>query len=152
MKKPLILIVDDAKDSGEMYGHYLQIRGFQVELAHNGQEALDEVARFRPDVIIMDLLMPVMDGYEATKRLKADEKTKNIPVVILTAHYFDGAATDLIKASSDGILIKPCAPGDMLKEIVRVMELIEAKAATGATGVQEAGKIRRTPLLNADAQ
>ena len=147
MNKSLILIVDDTRDSREMYAHSLSQDGFEVTLAGNGQEALDQVSRQRPDLIIMDLLMPIMDGCEATRRLKADEKTKQIPIIILTAHYFDFTSTLLNRAEYAGILFKPCRPQDMIAEVARVLNRQRANVLTGNGRRPPDGQRRKQPVL-----
>ena len=81
---PLILVVDDYEDAREMYAEYLRFCGFRVAEARNGNEALEQAFTLMPDLILMDLSLPGMDGWEATRQLKADERTRNIPVVALT--------------------------------------------------------------------
>jgi CheY-like chemotaxis protein len=75
-----------------------------------------------PDVIVMDLSLPVMDGWEATRRLKADERTRHIPIIVLTGHAVAGQARDARKAGCDAFLAKPCLP-EMLVE--KVQELLQ---------------------------
>ena len=116
--KPLILIVDDFKDDREMYSHYLSRSGFRVAVACDGQEALDKAFQILPDVILMDLWLPQIGGWEAIRQLKASDKTKHIPIVVLTARAFVSATA----VGSDGCLIKPCQPDDLLVEVVRVLE------------------------------
>lgn len=113
-----ILIVDDFKDDREMYAHYLTRSGFRVSLACDGEEAVDKAFQLLPDLILMDLWLPQVGGWEAIRRLKADEKTKNIPIVVLTARAFVSATA----VGSEGCLIKPCQPDDLLVEVVRVLE------------------------------
>jgi two-component system, cell cycle response regulator DivK len=117
MKKPHILIVDDFEDSREMYGVVLSEEGFQVDSAADGREGLDKAARLSPDVILMDLSLPDIDGWEAIRRLKQGEQTKHIPVVLLTA--YDLPPTPV--AGCDGVLIKPCRPDKMVAEIRRLL-------------------------------
>ena len=81
---PLILVVDDYQDAREMYAEYLQFSGFRVAEARNGNEAVEQAFALLPDLILMDLSLPGMDGWEATRVLKADQRTKQIPVVALT--------------------------------------------------------------------
>ena len=116
--KPLVLIVDDFKDDREMYSHYLSRSGFRVAVACDGQEALDKAFEILPDVILMDLWLPQIGGWEAIRQLKASDKTKHIPIVVLTARAFVSATA----VGSDGCLIKPCQPDDLLVEVVRVLE------------------------------
>src|SRR5438105_15309703 len=84
--EPLVLVVDDFVDAREMYGEYLKFCGFRVAEAANGVEAIESAKKLKPDLILMDLSMPLIDGWEATKRLKNDSATKQIPVVALTGH------------------------------------------------------------------
>jgi two-component system, cell cycle response regulator DivK len=116
--KPLVLIVDDFKDDREMYSYYLSRSGFRVSSASDGQEGLDKAFQLLPDVILMDLWLPHIGGWEAIRQLKASEKTKHIPIVVLTARAFVSATA----VGSDGCLIKPCQPDDLLVEVVRVLE------------------------------
>src|SRR5579864_2723400 len=88
--KPRVLLVDDYPDARDMYTEYLQYSGFEVIEASNGMEALQRAAEEMPDIILMDLSLPVIDGWEATRRLKADKRTAPIPVVALTGHALAG--------------------------------------------------------------
>jgi CheY-like chemotaxis protein len=115
----LILIVDDFKDDREMYGHYLTRSGFDVNLATDGQEALDKAFQLHPDLILMDLWLPQIAGWEAIRQLRANEKTKRIPIVVLTARAFVSAGA----LGCEGCLIKPCRPEDLLVEVMRVLDL-----------------------------
>ena len=96
-KRPLVLVVDDYADSREMYAVHLSCVGFDVIEAGNGVEALERSADSAPDIIVMDLSLPIMDGWEATRRLRADARTTSIPVIVLTGHALtkSDAATDL---------------------------------------------------------
>ena len=85
-RKPLVLVVDDFADNREMYSEYLSFSGYEVIEARNGKEAVDAAQQRQPDIIIMDLSLPVMDGWEATRRLKANPATKDIVVIALTGH------------------------------------------------------------------
>jgi two-component system cell cycle response regulator DivK len=80
-----VLVVDDDRDAGEMLSEYLAFCGFVVHRAHDGSEAIDVAVRERPCVVLMDLMMPRMDGWEATRRLKTNERTNGIPIVAVSA-------------------------------------------------------------------
>ena len=114
-----ILVVDDFKDNREAYAYFLSQQGFRVTLAGDGQDALDKAFELQPDLVVMDLSLPVVSGWEAIRQLKADESTKHIPVVILSGHELSGAASDY---GCEGFLVKPCLPNDMIAEIVRVLQ------------------------------
>jgi two-component system, cell cycle response regulator DivK len=119
--KPLVLVVDDYQDAREMYAEYLEFSGFRVAEASNGAEALDKAFALLPDVILMDLSLPVIDGWEATRRLKADDRTKAIPVVALTGHALAGEATGDQQVKCDAFVIKPCLPDTLVAEVKKVL-------------------------------
>ncbi len=120
--RPRVLIVDDYPDAREMYSEYLQFSGFDVVEAANGMEALQRAVDTEPDIILMDLSLPVMDGWEATRRLKADKRTATIPVVALTGHALAGISEGARKAGCDAFVTKPCLPEDLVKEIKKVLD------------------------------
>jgi two-component system, cell cycle response regulator DivK len=121
-EKPRVLVVDDYPDAREMYSEYLEYCGFEVVEASNGLEALQRAVDTSPDIILMDLSLPVMDGWEATRRLKADKRTERIPVVALTGHALAGISEGAKKAGCDAFVTKPCLPEDLVKEIRRVLD------------------------------
>jgi two-component system, cell cycle response regulator DivK len=128
-KKPLVLVVDDFADNREMYSEYLTYSGYDVIEAKNGKEALEAAQARAPDIIIMDLSLPVMDGWEATRRLKADARTRRIPVVALTGHALAGHSQGAREAGCDSFLAKPCLPDQLVAEIKRML-------ASGQTKIQ----------------
>jgi CheY-like chemotaxis protein len=105
-----------------MYSEYLQFSGFDVVEAANGMEALQRAVDATPDIILMDLSLPVMDGWEATRRLKADKRTAAIPVVALTGHALAGISEGARRAGCDSFVTKPCLPEDLVKEIRKVLD------------------------------
>jgi two-component system, cell cycle response regulator DivK len=118
---PLVLVVDDFDDNREMFAEFLQISGYRVAEASTGREALDQAFALLPDVIVMDLSLPEVDGWEATRILKGDERTKHIPIIALTGHALgDHAGGKAV--GCDAFLIKPCMPDTLLAEIRRVRE------------------------------
>jgi CheY-like chemotaxis protein len=121
-RKVRVLVVDDYPDAREMYMEYLEFSGFEVVAAGNGAEALKRAADSAPDIILMDLSLPVMDGWEATRRLKADRRTASIPVVALTGHALAGISQGAKDAGCDAFVTKPCLPEDLVKEIRKVLE------------------------------
>ena len=120
-QRPLILVVDDYQDAREMYAEYLQYSGFRVAEARNGNEAVDQAFALKPDLILMDLSLPGMDGWEATRRLKADPGTKHIPIVALTGHALAGASDGARRAGCDSFVTKPCLPDDLVVEVRRML-------------------------------
>src|SRR5215470_13105840 len=121
-ERPRVLLVDDYPDAREMYAEYLEFSGFEVVEAENGMEALQRAVETAPDIILMDLSLPVMDGWEATRRLKADKRTAPIPVVALTGHALAGISEGAKKAGCDAFVTKPCLPEDLVKEIRKVLD------------------------------
>ena len=122
---PLILVVDDYQDAREMYAEYLQYSGFRVAEARNGNEAVAQARSLRPDLILMDLSLPGMDGWEATRVLKADDATKHIPIVALTGHALAGASEGARKAGCDSFVTKPCLPDDLVVEVRRMLNAVK---------------------------
>jgi CheY-like chemotaxis protein len=120
--RPRVLLVDDYPDAREMYTEYLEFSGFDVVEAGNGMEALQRAADTTPDIILMDLSLPVMDGWEATRRLKADKCTASIPVVALTGHALADISEGARKAGCDAFVTKPCLPEDLVREIRRILD------------------------------
>jgi len=120
--RPLVLDVDDYQDAREMYAEYLVYSGFRVAEASNGLEALEKAFELRPDVILMDLSLPGMDGWSATRRLKTDERTRRIPVVALTGHALAGASESAQQAGCDAFVTKPCLPDELVVQVRRMLE------------------------------
>ncbi|MCI0570220.1 MAG: response regulator [Myxococcaceae bacterium] len=118
---PLVLVVDDYTDAREMFAEFLQGCGYRVEEAGDGAEALEKAFALRPDVILMDLSLPVLDGWEATRQLKRDPRTAGIPIVALTGHSIPGSQGEAARLGCDGIITKPCMPETLLAEVQRVL-------------------------------
>lgn len=129
---PLVLVVDDFQDAREMYAEYFIFAGFQVAQARDGAEALAKTLELVPDIILMDLSLPGMDGWEATRRVKANPSTKHIPVIAVTGHAMTGYSESAAKAGCDAFVTKPCLPDALVAEVRRLL------AATG-------GRRKRTP-------
>lgn len=121
--RPLLLLVDDFADAREMYATYLAVSGFDVVQAATAEEALRHAVERRPDLILMDLALPVMDGWEATRRLKADGRTSAIPVVALTGHTLNWCLESALSAGCEAWVAKPCLPEDLVREVRRVLDL-----------------------------
>jgi two-component system cell cycle response regulator DivK len=116
-----VLLVDDYPDARDMYGEYLEYSGYDVIQASNGMEAVERAFEHQPDIILMDLSLPVMDGWEATRRLKANDRTASIPVVALTGHALAGIFEGAQRAGCDSFVTKPCLPEDLVREIKRLL-------------------------------
>jgi CheY-like chemotaxis protein len=114
------LLVDDNDDNRKLYAEQLRTSGWVVEDLTNGLDALQVAPAFAPDVIVMDLAMPVVNGVEVTRRLKRDPRTRDIPIVALTAH-----PTLLVEAKDAGCsqcLTKPLAPRALLQALTDLLD------------------------------
>jgi CheY-like chemotaxis protein len=130
-RRTLVLVVDDNEDNRDIYASFLGYHGFDVEQASDGAEALDRIDRRIPDLVLMDLSMPVLDGWEATRRIKADERTKRVVVVVVTGNVLGESLRRAEAAGADAVLTKPCRPHEILGVVRRL--LARARTAGGAT-------------------
>jgi two-component system, cell cycle response regulator DivK len=127
-----------------MYSEYLQFSGFDVIEASNGMEALQRAADEKPDIILMDLSLPVMDGWEATRRLKADARTADIPVVALTGHALAGISEGAKRAGCDAFVTKPCLPDALVTEIQRMLSTKRSETASARRTTRASGRSKQT--------
>ena len=130
---PLVLIVDDYDDNREMYSSYLEFAGMRVAEAVNGKEALAKTSELMPDLIVMDLSLPGVDGWQATRIIKDDPRTRDILVLALTGHALEGASQGARAAGCDGFLTKPCLPEDLFREIERMLAAAVAARSKAKT-------------------
>ena len=117
MTRVRVLVVDDFADAREMYREFLVSVGFDVIEASNGYEAVTRAVETLPDVILMDVALPVLDGIAATNRLKADRRTADIPIIALSGHDLVGMPADARATGWVSFLTKPCLPQDVLVAI-----------------------------------
>lgn len=116
---PLVLVVDDVADGREIVGEYLKMSGYELDSAADGLEAVQKAQDLVPDVILMDVWLPKMDGLEATRRLRQDPRTKDVPIIALTAHGLASARGKALEAGCDAVITKPFLPEALEKEIER---------------------------------
>lgn len=127
---PSLLIVDDYPDALDVWEVYLRAEGFKVLTASDGQTALAEAVREKPDVIVMDLELPGKSGFEVARDLKARADTCAIPLIAATG-YSHAKQLELARASGfDAVMVKPCDPQSLVAEIRRLLR--RAEAAAGA--------------------
>jgi len=112
-----ILVVEDQEDNRQILRDLLSSAGYKMNEAGDGQEALAAVAKNRPDLILMDIQLPIMDGYEATRRIKADPKTRTIPIVVVTSYALSGDEAKAREAGCDAYVTKPYSPRQLLAKI-----------------------------------
>ncbi|AKT41430.1 response regulator [Chondromyces crocatus] len=134
---PLVLVVDDFQDNREMFAEYLAFSGFRVAEAATGREALDKAFELLPDLILMDLSLPEIDGWKATRFLKNDPRTKAIPIVALTGHALAGHSREARDAGCDAFLTKPCLPDTLVAEIRRVLATRSSGDSTSSKGAPD---------------
>ena len=116
--RPLVLIADDNCDTRDMYALYLSKVGYWVETAADGREAMAKAATMRPDLIVMDLQMPGVNGWRAMRDIRGNSKTADIPVIVLTGHDFkDYLQHSALAEGACSFLMKPCLPEDLAREI-----------------------------------
>ena len=116
-----VVVVDDYDDNREMYAEYLRFAGCTVVTAVNGREALARIIARLPDAIVLDLSLPKLDGWAVATTLKADPRTRPIPIVAVTGHTLPGAEREARTAGVDAYLMKPCLPEDVLKTIQQLI-------------------------------
>lgn len=118
-----ILLVEDYDDAREMYRDYLEFSGFSVHTARDGHEALVKARSLMPDLILMDLSMPGLDGWEATRLLKSDPATSGLVIVALSAHALAAEGERARQAGCDGFIAKPCLPHDLVDQMLAYVKV-----------------------------
>jgi CheY-like chemotaxis protein len=122
MSAARILLVEDNEMNRDMLARRLTKRGFEVTLAENGQQAIDSIAGALPDLVLMDMSLPVLDGWEATRRLKANPATRDLPIIALTAHAMTSDREKAIEAGCDEYETKPIDIARLLEKVARLLE------------------------------
>ncbi|MGH7215386.1 MAG: response regulator [Tepidisphaeraceae bacterium] len=139
--KKTILVVDDERDLVEMITYNLRRNGYDAITAFDGPGALEVAARDLPDLIVLDLMLPGLDGTEVARRLKADARTANIPIIMLTAK---GEETDVVVGltlGADDYVTKPASMKILLARLSTVLRRTDASALSGESGVLKAGPL-----------
>ena len=121
MPKQKILIIEDEKEFAEMVGIRLRGEGFFVQFAYDGETGMKKVEEFKPDLIMLDVMLPKMDGYRVCELLKADEKFKKTPIIMLTARSEEIEKKVGLAAGADEYLTKPYEPGELLATIKKLL-------------------------------
>lgn len=117
----LIMIVEDYDDAREMYRRRLEFAGYRVIDTRDGAEALATALEHRPDLILMDIALPKMDGLEVTRRLRLDPRTKGAMIVALTGHALPNHEREAAEAGCDAFISKPCLPDDLVKRVEQLL-------------------------------
>ena len=116
-----ILVVEDTEDNRQILRDLLGMAGYEMVEAHDGAEGVAKAAEHKPDLILMDIQMPVMDGYEATRRIKADPALKSIPIVAVTSYALSGDEEKTRAAGCDSYIAKPYSPRQMLAKVREIL-------------------------------
>jgi CheY-like chemotaxis protein len=128
--KPLVLIADDNRDTRELYALYLPLAGYSVETAAEGREAVIKAMTLYPDVIVMDLQMPGLDGWRAMREICRNSRTAATPIIVLTGHDFKNYLEhSAIAEGAFSYLMKPCLPERLAQEIDACLRTVGSKIA-----------------------
>ena len=115
-------MVEDQEDNRQILRDLLTSAGYEIDEAVDGAQALRSVLARRPDLILMDIQLPVMDGYEATRRIKADPASKDIPIIVVTSYALSGDETKAREAGGDDYVTKPYSPRQLLAKIRQYLD------------------------------
>lgn len=127
---PTVLIVEDDPETRSLYLAIFEQDGFRIQQAHNGLQAFEKAVEIAPDLIITDIAVPGIDGIELCRRLRADDRTRSIPVLAVTG-YDDRSYPDrVIDAGANQVLFKPCGPDQLVTEARRLLSLKPARSAS----------------------
>ena len=139
-RRPSVLLVEDNEDARRVYGLILRHYGFRVDETDNGADAVVLAARHRPDLVLMDIGLPGIDGWEASRLLKANPRTERIPLIAFSARVDSTADIAAAAAAFDGYILKPIAPKDLVRRVNAYLELIGARdPACAATAWESDG-------------
>jgi CheY-like chemotaxis protein len=123
MPSPRVLIVDDVADNRALYAEAFAAAGFEVVEATDGEDAIHKVETTRPDIVIMDLAMPDVDGWEATRRIKGGPARPDVKVIVVTGHATRLGLERARDAGADDVCTKPCLPRDLVDLVRRHLAL-----------------------------
>ena len=118
---PVILLVEDNEDNRIIYATILRHGGYEVHEAVNGVEGVDKARALRPELVLMDISVPLIDGWEATRILRSDPETARMRIIAVTAHALPGDEERSLEAGCDGYIAKPITPVALLAEVNRLL-------------------------------
>ncbi len=121
MSEPVILVAEDERDIRDLIVFTLQISGFNVIQAPNGEEAVKKASEVKPDLILLDVRMPKMTGYEACEMLKEQEDTKDIPIVFLSAKGQETEISTGLELGAEDYFLKPFTPDDLIQQVNKIL-------------------------------
>lgn len=138
MLKCLVLLAEDFEDARDVYAFYLRREGFAVQDLPDGDRVLPLALEMQPDVVVLDLSLPGMDGYALAAALRADPTTAHIPIVVLSAHAYPEDEQRAREAGATAFLRKPCLPGELADTLKRVSESCQRAFTSLESGPQAA--------------
>jgi len=112
-----ILVVEDQEDNRQILRDLLGNAGYELTEAENGEEAIAAAGKQRPDLILMDIQLPIMDGYEATRRIRTNPDLRSVPIIAVTSYALTGDEDKALAAGCDGYVTKPYSPRDLLAKV-----------------------------------
>jgi DNA-binding response OmpR family regulator len=119
--QPLVLAADDDEDILDLVAFRLERSGYTVIVARDGEEALELAAKELPDLAVLDVMMPKLDGFEVTRRLRAEEDTRRMPIILLTARSQDADVQQGFEAGADDYLRKPFSPDELRARVQAIL-------------------------------
>lgn len=128
-RPPSVLIVDDVEDNRELYAIYLEYLGFAVDTAGDGATGLDKALGQRPDIIVLDFMLPRLDGWEICRRVRKDPRTEGMIIVALSGRTGKAMEREAMAAGCDAFHVKPCLPEDLAATIERLRVARRSKGA-----------------------
>lgn len=149
--KPLVLVVDDDANVRRILCHHLQASNYETIEAKNGREALDCVHKFKPDAILLDIMMPLIDGFKVCEYIKGDPQTRHIRVVVLTARGKKDDVVAAVKAGADDYIVKPFTKEvvlDRLKKVLAAREAVTGAPSTASGDRRENGRAARPATIS----
>jgi CheY-like chemotaxis protein len=121
LRQPLVLLAEDNRDERDMYSTFLEMAGFQVTSVENGLAAVRTAHETRPDVIVLDMMMPILSGAEAARQLKQDPDLARVPIVGISAFPYDMFRAVSPRIGADAWVMKPCSPDELVTILHRVL-------------------------------
>ncbi len=137
-RPPLIVLADDDEDTRRVYGIILRHYGYRVEEAQDGLEAIEVVSATKPDLVLMDVNLPRLDGQRASCALKANAETRSIPIIAFSADISSTAELPLGGTVFDGYILKPISPSELVR---RVASFLERRTGSGLHGIRQTGEV-----------
>jgi len=120
--KPKVLIVDDETDVVELIGRTLQTEGFDVVCAYDGIGALDLVDSEKPDLVVLDIMMPMMSGYEVCEQIKSNPQTQDIPIICVSSAHTPDARALSLRVGAATLIVKPFRPAELVAQVKRYLK------------------------------